>query len=528
MSMIEQVDTRFTVSDCLKRPLFEGARILAGHSGLQRQVRWVHVLEIMDGSSYVHGEELVLMTGVGVGERRQLSVSYIAQLVESNVSALCIEMVHHYVNLSDSVKSYADSCHFPIILFEKPVSFIDITQDIHTFLIHRHHDQLVALEKISSQFLNLTLQQRGLAKILTLLEHELQTTVWLKDYLQGTPLIHAKEPEKPEACNSYAITVLDVHVGDLFVMENDFFSEFHRLIIDRAITAIAQELLRRFSLEERRFRSSQKWMHDLATSKSGNLPREVEIKAQGDTPLFWCAFQSDTPHLYDLDTTSDSLFLSFFQKLKKLQFMLGQNGIQSWITTYRHQWMLLGIDLMNTPTSYMNRLEEVWTQMTKNHSTWQMGVSRTFTSLKDAHLYWKQAELALSIQAIPSHTIEGKQIQRKELIHYDQLGPWQLYGQVEPTILKQYYKDQLNPLLTYDQKHGTDLRHTLDLYLETEQNKQATAKKLFIHRQTLYYRLNKINRLLGTDWESANRLLALKQALSIFHFIQLRQGEDEQ
>lgn len=57
----------------------------------------------------------------------------------------------------------------------------------------------------------------------------------------------------------------------------------------------------------------------------------------------------------------------------------------------------------------------------------------------------------------------------------------------------------LRRLQEYDQAHSTALLHTLCVYLLQEQNLHATARQLFIHRNTLVYRLQRIRTLLQLD-----------------------------
>lgn len=49
----------------------------------------------------------------------------------------------------------------------------------------------------------------------------------------------------------------------------------------------------------------------------------------------------------------------------------------------------------------------------------------------------------------------------------------------------------------YDKKYGTNLRDTLYVYLTNDCNTVKTAKQLYVHRNTLYYKLNKIEELIG-------------------------------
>ncbi|MCI8993342.1 MAG: hypothetical protein HFG80_11590 [Eubacterium sp.] len=60
---------------------------------------------------------------------------------------------------------------------------------------------------------------------------------------------------------------------------------------------------------------------------------------------------------------------------------------------------------------------------------------------------------------------------------------------------------QLKILLDYDREHNTDLSHILYTYLICERNMNAAAQVLYIHRNTLVYRLKKIKSLITIDYE---------------------------
>lgn len=55
--------------------------------------------------------------------------------------------------------------------------------------------------------------------------------------------------------------------------------------------------------------------------------------------------------------------------------------------------------------------------------------------------------------------------------------------------LRAFIHPMMRRLQEYDQAHSTALLHTLCVYLLQEQNLHATARQLFIHRNTLVYRL---------------------------------------
>jgi sugar diacid utilization regulator len=75
--------------------------------------------------------------------------------------------------------------------------------------------------------------------------------------------------------------------------------------------------------------------------------------------------------------------------------------------------------------------------------------------------------------------------------------------------LQDYLHPGIRILKAYDQENTTDYCKTLIVYLENNLNILATANQLFIHRNTLSYRLRKISQLLNASLEDKNICLNL-------------------
>lgn len=79
-----------------------------------------------------------------------------------------------------------------------------------------------------------------------------------------------------------------------------------------------------------------------------------------------------------------------------------------------------------------------------------------------------------------------------------------------------YYRSLLEPLQSYDSEHHGDLVKTLDSYLRHAGNSVQTANALYIHRNSLRYRLTRIRALTGLDLDEPDTRLALQVALLLF------------
>ncbi|GGJ00063.1 hypothetical protein GCM10010885_06660 [Alicyclobacillus cellulosilyticus] len=130
------------VRDVLERPLFAQARVIAGEHGLDRLVRWVHILDVADARALIHGGELVLSTGAGVGQSEEKFLQYVRQLIEGRASGLCVELGTVLADIPASVRHLAEQHHFPLIVFPVQVRFVDITQDLHKLIFLQERQML--------------------------------------------------------------------------------------------------------------------------------------------------------------------------------------------------------------------------------------------------------------------------------------------------------------------------------------------------------------------------------------------------
>jgi sugar diacid utilization regulator len=73
-----------------------------------------------------------------------------------------------------------------------------------------------------------------------------------------------------------------------------------------------------------------------------------------------------------------------------------------------------------------------------------------------------------------------------------------------PSELQRFYGETVEPLVAYDEQYETDLVRTLETFLEADGNVAGTAQRLFTHRHTIYYRLERVRELSGLDVSSSD------------------------
>ena len=85
-------------------------------------------------------------------------------------------------------------------------------------------------------------------------------------------------------------------------------------------------------------------------------------------------------------------------------------------------------------------------------------------------------------------------------VSYSDIGAYKLLTEIENTeLLKQYYIDTLGRLEQYDVQNNSDFMEILYTFLQEDGSYIQTASRLFMHRNTLLYKINKIHEILKAD-----------------------------
>lgn len=94
-----------------------------------------------------------------------------------------------------------------------------------------------------------------------------------------------------------------------------------------------------------------------------------------------------------------------------------------------------------------------------------------------------------------------------EALAFEETGAYRLLLSAmseDPAELQRFYADTVEPLVAYDNQYDTDLVKTLEAFLEADGNVAGTAQRLFTHRHTIRYRLERVRDLSGLDVSSSD------------------------
>ncbi|MFT9846801.1 PucR family transcriptional regulator [Aneurinibacillus sp. REN35] len=556
-----QSEFTFTIHDALSRPLFRGVRIIAGANGVNRRIRWVHILEVSDAGELIHGEEMILSTGMAFRAGHVSPAEYLQNLINLNVSCLCLEIVDMdaHAPVPAEMIALAEQYDFPLLVFLHTVRFIDITHDLHSLIINQQYSMLQNLERISREFHHHTLTSQGTENVLKVLYNSTQATI---AYLPSdeAPLFIPDLPsgEKKEWTQLLQQKLSDTSLGEeasayqwrcgeavillrpigamgqtwaylaLLILQEP--TEYHHLVLESASLSLAQDLLRKRYMEERRLHTENVWVNELLHEQT---PTEDQLQAL--TGVHYAKMNTLQQRVCVLeieeeqtgsDTRGDTSFESTgFHLSLLLRSTLERQGFRAFVTLKNNRLVVLTVDVSSHPkavrhtkdTNVTERLQQAFvyvdeTLLNKKQGGFRLhiGIGQAYTGFKHAHISYEEAVKSLLL---------CDQL-NKATLFYENLGVYQLLIDLRSeNRLTHFVNTQLGSLLQEEEEKRNLLLYTLKIYLENNGSKKAAAQQLHIVRQSLYYRLEKIKMLLGDNIESADKRIALQLALYAYELL---------
>ena len=518
-----------TIKEVLKRPVFQGAEVIAGHDGLSRPVRWVHIMEVTEIGHLLNGNELILSTGIGWKNNPRLALSLLEQMVEKDVSGLCLELGTYVNHLPEELIRFADKHQFPIIIFKEKVRFIDITQDLHRLSIQNQYDLMLRLESASNQFNHLLLAANSFRRILRLIHQYLRVQVAyhsvdgkIEFYPNIDPKLQKDYMEKIKAAqpnliiNSSAtsaskpVQAMGRKFGDLIIISEKVLTDFDYLVLERAATALSLDRMRLLYTEEKKRQKENDWI--LAWLR-GEHSKETIVQFLNELDAKIMADKSLTC-LCEIDSSDRDLDLTYYSTLFQNIFM--QHGFFP-LTSYKRSYLIFVLLNREKEHDYRNRLKQALAQIYENkqlkkylNNPFRFAAGKLLP-LEKLNESYEQAKKTIYLQ---------KKMNLSQCYFYDDLYVYQIILQLDrQNELQELVDTYLGPVIQFDQERNGDLLRTLSVLLEVNGSKKDAAERLFIVRQTLYHRIEKIKELLGEDFMESEKRLAIEFALYAHQFL---------
>jgi len=138
-----------------------------------------------------------------------------------------------------------------------------------------------------------------------------------------------------------------------------------------------------------------------------------------------------------------------------------------------------------------------------------IGIGTAVDNIKDLARSYKEAQTAIEV---------GKVFDtEKTVISYENLGIGRLIYQLPTTLCEMFLQEVFKYGSLESLDHETLM--TIQCFFENNLNVSETSRKLFVHRNTLVYRLEKIRKLTGLDLREFDNAITLKVALMVKRYL---------
>jgi purine catabolism regulator len=161
-------------------------RVLAGESGLDMPVRWVHISELPDPTPWLSGGELLLTTGLALGDEDEQR-KYVARLAAHQLAGLGVGTGFEHDEIPPALLEEAAACEFPVFEVPYELPFIAVTEAAFTQLVNEQYGVLRRALAAHERLERIVLSERGLEALVGTLSNLVGGSVHVFDG-RGEPL----------------------------------------------------------------------------------------------------------------------------------------------------------------------------------------------------------------------------------------------------------------------------------------------------------------------------------------------------
>ncbi len=520
-----------TVSDCLKLPSLRSAKVIAGHKGLSNIVNNVSVLEIYDAELFsleapVNDSDMTLTSFRAIADNYELQCKHIEQMHSLGDAAVVIYYVGIYLKeIHPSLIETADRLGFPLIIMPEgriDCFYREVLYDVYKAIFHAKNKEKDLINNVVALFSRLPEDRKNLTNLLRLISDSLKCTVLLSDTVMNNVCL-SKYPasnditasdihqlyEKTGCSDSHGAEslwqgrVLRIFRLPFTVFEYRNFSiyaidEFGSLTMDDMYDVV--ELLEIFS---------KLWNLDADNILENSLISSI---LDGDSEKMR---QISTKLSIDIRTINTSVFLrpsliglepqdklrlqrEMVQQIKSCSEDWGKTVI---VDTYESLIVsfIMYSSTDNTDREYLQDMTERLDTLCTNYTISFFPCDNKAEETRKTYLLYSET-IPLAISIFPD----------RKLFSYGDI----LFAHQCETICREkndsfrICRNILKPLL--EDADSDALLETLSVYyLDASCEVKATASQLFVHRNTIQYRLAKIHAITNfkTDDFLSNNLM---------------------
>ena len=546
------------------------SRVIGGQSGLDRIVQSVNVMEVPDILEWVHPGELLVTTMYPLRDDAAAVESLVPRLAEKGLAGLAVTPTGYLDEFPAAMIRAANDLGFPLIELPQKVSFIDIIQPITSEILRLQASELRQSAEIHRQFIDLVLSGGTYRDIAQGIAQRVHQTVTIVDrfrrvlgegFILGRPPVHKpfireegdgdsylNDLYRPETVSQIAgseavlrtvpgpagpvehvacpVLVGPMTLGEIIVWGRlqEAPRSMDLMAVEHGTTVAALKMMEMRSIAETEERFRNEILEGLLAANPDERARAIQLSNDLGSRLV-------PPYAVVLvgPDSPPGTPLTKVESLEKRNIDTSLHLCERYIRTLQplvscwHQGPRLVVFLSLPRSGFAEArarlVPELQTicdriRLENDPYTVSIGISPPVFELDDFRLAYECARQSLQVGSPSQAGGAGR------VTPYEELGLFRIVSLAEsPAGLERFCLDAIGPLLAYDRENDTQLVATLRMFLEQNQNSARTAKLLFIHYNTLRYRLDRAKEILGDFLENPQQRLEIELALQLYPFV---------
>lgn len=536
---MEETVSGLVVRDLLRIPHFQDAVLLGGKAGLDRNVTRVNVMEVPDVVDWVRPGELLMTTGYPFRQEPEAFETLVVQLAARGVAALGIKTKRFIDAVPESAVRAANKHGLPLIELPPGTAFSDVVREVMERVLVHESRQLSALQNRVHRLSHVLLHGGGLSAFLALLESMVGNPVALLDpddrwttTPEAEPFFERLGEETRRSLRADRSRLLETSFVEwdgrhrrVYCAEvNEGVRPYVLLMVeaDREYTIVDTLTLNwagqfigfEISNANARRRIEAKYVEQfLQDWIAGRIVSPIDLQLRAEA----CGCPLDEREAYAVGTVR---FRERKPKAAELQELARRLNWERPVVGVR--WTTLEEELVFLLNADRERAlgADAWKETLPGVAgalralagdrPFQLCLGRASASREDVSVSYREARRAAEVGAVC-------QLQQ-DVVLYANLGTYLLlYRLLGTEEAAEFQRNYLRALLEYDGRNHNQgaLVKTLKMYFECNGNVKETAERLFLHYNTVTYRLERIKTELGIPLDDAETRLQLQLAIKL-------------
>lgn len=495
-----------TVSEALALPSLARGRLVAGSSGVGRRISSVNMMEVPDIEAYVRAGELLVTTAYPLRDDAQAVNELVQILASKDLAGLALKPGRYIQTLPEAMIAAADRLGFPLIELPDDASFNDILADVLGSILNRHALELERSRAIHDRLTAVVLAGGSLHELIEALASLVGHPSAVHD-ARGEPVATVGlQPVVGSSRTSRLIQAGKVRHGEVVVWVDEAELGADGVIaLEQAATIAALAMAQARILLSREQRHRALLLEELVSGQPLNHNEIAERAAaygwnvaspRASLVVGLNADGGDPPEVGGQALEE--------QLLATVRSVLGREAIGWGLRA----GLAILVEVDGSEAAIKAGAERLAAAIRLENPGLHVaiGIGRHYTGPDELYLSHREATQALSL---------GRDLKGPDFVlGYDELGVYRLLQILAADgTLRRFCEDTLRPLLEYDAAHSGSLVRTLETYLRCERNTASAARQLFVHYNTLRYRLDQISSLTGGLDRHPTSRLALEIAI---------------